>query len=133
MASAIMFGYQGLSLTFDPVGPLSLHELLAAARDVRATLDAAEASPAPPAQPPRPTGPGTRPGRNAAAEPAPAEGPPQTAAEAEQRFFARYGRLLAAPDWPAVQRYLGVLLPRPATVAEWMAVARRVRDHADAA
>lgn len=133
MPSTIQFGYQGLSLTYDPAGPLPLHELLAAARDVRATLDAAERSPAPPAQPPRPTGPGTRPGRNTPADPATTTTsggyvPPATPAEAEQRFFARYGDVVGGRSWQAVQRYLGHLLPRPASVEEWVSVAEEVRD-----
>jgi hypothetical protein len=55
-------------------------------------------------------------------------GPPRDAAEAEQRFFARYGEVIGGTTWQAVQRYLGHLLPRPTTVEEWIAVAEEVRD-----
>lgn len=46
---------------------------------------------------------------------------PATPAEAEARFFARYGAHLAAPTWPAAQAFLGQELPRPRTVEEWIA------------
>jgi hypothetical protein len=67
------------------------------------------------------------------AEPTPAEtpahgGPPRDAAEAEQRFYTRYGEVIGGATWQAVQRYLGHLLPRPTTVEEWIAVAEEVRD-----
>ncbi len=125
MPSAIQFGYAGLSLSYDPAGPTSLRDLLAAAREVRATLDAAEASPAPPA----------RPGRNAAqptttttTDSAGPWAPPATVDEAEQRFFARYGEVIGGRTWQAVQRHLGHLLPRPTTVEEWVSVACEIRD-----
>lgn len=73
---------------------------------------------APPAQPP-----------GAAPATAPS-GPPRDAAEAEQRFFARYGDVVGGKSWQAVQRYLGHLLPRPTSVEEWIAVAEQVRDRA---
>lgn len=68
-------------------------------------------------------------------EPAPApaaghSGPPRDAAEAEQRFYARYGDVVGGKSWQAVQRYLGNLLPRPTNVEEWIAVAEQVRDRA---
>lgn len=125
MPNAIQFGYAGLSLTYDPQAGMALPDLLAAAREVRATLDAAERSPAPPAAPARPTGAGTRPGRN----PTPL-GPPRTAEEAERRFYARYGEAIGGTTWQAVQRYLGHLLPRPTSVETWIAVAEEVRDRA---
>jgi hypothetical protein len=53
--------------------------------------------------------------------------PPRDTAEAEQRFYARYGDLIGERSWPAVQRYLGSLRPRPASVEEWIAVAEAVR------
>jgi hypothetical protein len=55
-------------------------------------------------------------------------GPPRDAAEAEQRFFARYSDVVGGRSWQAVQRYLGHLLPRPSNVEEWIAVAEQVRD-----
>lgn len=56
--------------------------------------------------------------------------PPRDAAEAERRFFARYGDTIGGEDWKAVQRYLGSLRPRPVTVEDWIAVAEAVRDRA---
>jgi hypothetical protein len=55
-------------------------------------------------------------------------GPPRDAAEAEQRFFARYGEIVGGATWKSVQRYLGHLIPRPTSVEEWIAVAEQVRD-----
>jgi len=71
----------------------------------------------------------------AQAAPAPAAtgqagGPPRDAGEAEQRFFARYGEVVGGTTWQAVQRYLGHLLARPASVEGWIAVAEEVRDKA---
>lgn len=63
-----------------------------------------------------------------ATEAAPHSGPPRDPAEAEQRFYARYGEVIGGSSWQAVQRYLGHLLPRPASVEEWIAVAEEVRD-----
>lgn len=57
-------------------------------------------------------------------------GPPRDAAEAEQRFFARYGEVVGGTTWQAVQRYLGHLLARPDSVEGWIAVAEEVRDKA---
>lgn len=57
-------------------------------------------------------------------------GPPRDAAEAEIRFFARYGEVIGGTTWQAVQRYLGQLLPRPTSVEGWIAVAEEVRDRA---
>ena len=67
------------------------------------------------------------------AEPAPVaahSGPPRDAAEAEQRFFARYGDVVGGQTWPDVQRFLGELQPKPADVPGWIAVAEQVRDMA---
>lgn len=64
----------------------------------------------------------------APAQPAAQSGPPRDAAEAEQRFFARYSDVVGGKSWQAVQRYLGNLLPRPTNVEEWIAVAEQVRD-----
>lgn len=128
MANTIQFGYAGLSLSYDPQAGMPLLDLLAAAREVRATLDAAAQSPAPPAAPARPSGTGTRPGRNPAPDrPKP---PPRTAREAEDRFYARYGQIIGGTTWQAVQRYLGRLQPNPASVEEWIAVAEEIRDRA---
>lgn len=56
--------------------------------------------------------------------------PPRDAAEAEQRFFARYSEVVGGTTWQAVQRYLGHLLARPTSVEGWIAVAEEVRDKA---
>jgi hypothetical protein len=69
------------------------------------------------------------PGRVEAAPNGPS-GPPRDAAEAEQRFYARYSEIVGGRNWQAVQRYLGHLLPRPTNVEEWIAVAEQVRDRA---
>ncbi len=76
----------------------------------QATIVAAELAPEPPA------------------EPQTHSGPPRDAAEAEQRFYARYSEVIGGSSWQAVQRYLGHLLPRPSSVEEWIAVAEEVRD-----
>jgi hypothetical protein len=55
---------------------------------------------------------------------------PRDSAEAEQRFYARYSEMIGGTNWQAVQRYLGQLRPRPATVEEWIAAAEAVRDRA---
>lgn len=55
---------------------------------------------------------------------------PKTAAEAEQRFFARFGDPYGLHTWEDVQSHLGPvadLIPRPATVEAWIAVAEHVR------
>ncbi|NTW03816.1 MAG: AAA family ATPase [Oscillochloris sp.] len=54
--------------------------------------------------------------------------PPKDANEAEQRFFARYADVLGDTSWQAVQRYLGLLLPKPSSVEGWITVAEQVRD-----
>lgn len=58
----------------------------------------------------------------------PAAGPPRDAAEAEQRFFARYAEIVGGNSWQAVQRYLGNLIPRPNSIEGWISVAEAVRD-----
>jgi hypothetical protein len=119
MPTLITFNYAGCAIQWDPVSDPELRAVLALARDVRALLDAADASPAPAAAP----------GRNVVETP---PEPPRNAAEAEQRFFARYGETVGR-DWRSVQRYLGQMLPKPATVAEWTLIAKRVRDAAKVA
>ncbi|MGQ9550732.1 MAG: AAA family ATPase [Roseiflexus sp.] len=57
---------------------------------------------------------------------------PRDATEAEQRFFARYARVIGGTTWADVQRYLKSRAPRPTTVEGWIAVAEAVRDHARA-
>lgn len=54
--------------------------------------------------------------------------PPQDAAEAEQRFFARYGEQIGGQDWAAAQRYLRSRAPKPATIEGWISTAEAVRD-----
>jgi predicted kinase len=54
--------------------------------------------------------------------------PPRNPAEAEQRFFARYGEVVGGENWAAVQRYLGNRAPKPTTVEGWIAAAEAVRD-----
>jgi hypothetical protein len=61
-----------------------------------------------------------------APEPAPA--PPRTPAEAERRFFARYGAIISGQDWRAVQSYLETRTPKPITVEGWISAAQAVRD-----
>jgi hypothetical protein len=53
---------------------------------------------------------------------------PRTAAEAEQRFFARYGGTVGGDAWLAVQRYISSRAPKPTTVEGWIAAAEAVRD-----
>lgn len=53
--------------------------------------------------------------------------PPRDAAEAERRFFARYGDIIGGDTWNDVQRYLGKRSARPATVEGWIAAAEAVR------
>jgi hypothetical protein len=58
----------------------------------------------------------------------PLANPPKDPAEAERRFFARYGDIIGGEEWNDVQRYLGSLQPRPTSVEEWISVAEAVRD-----
>lgn len=64
------------------------------------------------------------------APPPPHANPPRDPAEAERRFFVRYGETIGGSDWKAVQRYLGNLLPRPNTIEGWIAAAEAVRARA---
>ena len=62
--------------------------------------------------------------------PAVSVGQPATAAEAQQRFFARYGEIIGGSSWADVRAYL--CRPRisaPTTVAQWISAAEAVRDH----
>jgi predicted kinase len=56
--------------------------------------------------------------------------PPRDPAEAERRFFARYGETIGGENWAAVQRYLQSRAPKPTTVEGWIAAAEAVRDQA---
>jgi predicted kinase len=66
--------------------------------------------------------------------PAPAEAngrapaPPRDAAEAEQRFFMRYGEIVGGSDWASVQSFLRSRAPKPTTIEGWIAAAEAVRD-----
>jgi hypothetical protein len=55
--------------------------------------------------------------------PRPPAAPPETAAEAEARFWARYG-------WPLLVNVLGDAAPAvpPVTVEQWLKLAQLVRD-----
>lgn len=56
--------------------------------------------------------------------------PPRDPAEAERRFFARYGDVIGGDTWSEVQRFLHSRAPKPTTVDGWIAVAEAVRDRA---
>lgn len=60
----------------------------------------------------------------------PATTPPRSPAEAEQRFFSRYGEIVGGDSWAEVQRFLRSRAPKPTTVEGWIAAAEAVRDHA---
>jgi hypothetical protein len=62
------------------------------------------------------------------APPAPAYQRPASAAEAEQRFFARYAEIVSGQDWKSVQVYLGSRAPKPRTVEGCISAAEAVRD-----
>ena len=62
--------------------------------------------------------------------PAPRRTPPRDPAEAEQRFFTRYGEIIGGENWDDVQRYLRSRAPKPTTVEGWIAAAEAVRDQA---
>lgn len=65
--------------------------------------------------------------------PAQPPNPPATPAEAEQRFFVRYGEIVGGQDWADVRRYLRrPSATKPATVAQWIATAAAVRDRSRA-
>jgi hypothetical protein len=57
-----------------------------------------------------------------------APAPPRDAAEAEQRFFTRYGEIIGGDSWPDVQSYLRNRAPKPTTIEGWIAAAEAVRD-----
>jgi hypothetical protein len=59
--------------------------------------------------------------------------PPRTAAEAERRFFTRYGAIIGGQDWIAAQRYLRTRAPKPTTIEGWYAAAEAVREQARSA
>ena len=63
-----------------------------------------------------------------AAPPASPAQPPRDPAEAEQRFFNRYGEIVGGDSWAAVQSYLRSRAPKPTTVEGWIAAAEAVRD-----
>jgi len=64
----------------------------------------------------------------AAAASATAPQPPRDAAEAEQRFFTRYGEIIGGDSWANVQSYLRSRAPKPTTIEGWIATAEAVRD-----
>jgi len=67
--------------------------------------------------------------RDTPSEPRPYPGTDITsAAEAERRFWRRYGSKVGGTTWDAVTRFLGRELPKPTTIAAWLAVAQEVRD-----
>jgi AAA domain len=66
-----------------------------------------------------------------APHPAPAPSPtapPRDPAEAEQRFFTRYGEIIGGDSWDNVQSYLRSRAPKPTTIEGWIATAEAVRD-----
>jgi hypothetical protein len=65
----------------------------------------------------------------ASSPPSSSPAPPRDVAEAEQRFFARYGEVIGGTNWQAVQHYLGSPVPRPTSIEGWISLAERVRDH----
>jgi len=64
----------------------------------------------------------------AASTSATAPHPPRDAAEAEQRFFTRYGEIIGGDSWDNVQSYLRSRAPKPTTIEGWIATAEAVRD-----
>lgn len=52
---------------------------------------------------------------------------PRTVAEAQDRFFARYGAQIGGTTWAAVTAFLGSASDQPTTIAAWMALAREVQ------
>jgi hypothetical protein len=115
MATIISFQLGPVTVQWDTAEDLD--EVLAKAGFVQTVLASQNA--AVERAPQRPAGP-TR-------SPAPYV-PPKDAAEAEERFYARYSEVIGGQSWGAVQRYLGHLLPRPQSVEDWIAVAEEVRD-----
>lgn len=57
----------------------------------------------------------------------PAKKSETTPAEAEQRFFARYGEIVGGQSWSFVQAYLMTRAARPKTLDGWIAVAEDVK------
>jgi hypothetical protein len=55
--------------------------------------------------------------------------PPKTAAEAQQRFFARYSQTIGGASWASVQKYLNSRAPMPNSVEGWIAAAEAVKAH----
>lgn len=60
----------------------------------------------------------------------PLQGAPKNAAEAEQRFFGRYGAAIGGNDWTAVQAFLRTRAPKPTSVEGWIAAGEALRDKA---
>ena len=54
--------------------------------------------------------------------------PPRTPAEAEQRFYARYGPIIGGESWLDVRAYLNYDAPRPRTIEGWIEAAEAIRD-----
>lgn len=54
--------------------------------------------------------------------------PPKDTADAERRFFAKFGTVVGGTTWWHVQEYLGHSEPQPATVEDWISAAQAVRD-----
>lgn len=52
---------------------------------------------------------------------------PRDAADAERRFFAKFGAV-AGGTWVEVQQYLGKSEDKPTTVEQWVELARLMRD-----
>jgi hypothetical protein len=71
---------------------------------------------------------GFAPAPAAAAASVAAPHPPRDAAEAEQRFFTRYGEIIGGDSWDNVQSYLRSRAPKPTTIEGWIATAEAVRD-----
>jgi hypothetical protein len=63
------------------------------------------------------------------APPASVNTPPKDPAEAERRFYARYGPVVGGENWEAVRAYLGwdEKMPAPVTVEDWIMTAEAVR------
>ena len=71
---------------------------------------------------------GFAPAPAAAAASGSAPHPPRDAAEAERRFFTRYGEIIGGDSWDKVQSYLRSRAPKPTTIEGWIATAEAVRD-----
>jgi len=54
-------------------------------------------------------------------------GKPLSLAEAERRFFDRYGDIVGGRSWSAVQRFLGERTPKPSSIEEWISAAETIR------